>query len=54
MGKTFDDETVLVEELKELHNRYLGKYERAVAQAYESAVLEVFSQFTIVEVYTDR
>lgn len=45
---------MLVTEFKQLFDRYLGSYERAVAQAYESAVLEVFSTFTIVEVYTER
>lgn len=34
--------------------RYLGEYERAVALAYESAVLDVYSSFTAQQVYEER
>ena len=51
---TTDDVKKLAEELYELHMRYMGKFERAVALAIESAVLEVFSTFTAEQVYLER
>lgn len=51
---TSDDMDVKGKEIYELHMRYLGGYERAVALAYESSVLEVYSTFTVEQVYLER